>query len=68
MDLIDSLDTWTYAAIGMLIVSIWMLVHGIAVLKRENPETVDEGKLRNRCYGGIAIAVTYLLCSLNGLY
>lgn len=62
VDILSKLDSWDYLALALLAISLWLVSGGIGMLKRANPEQVDEGKLAKRAYGAAVAAAVYLAC------
>lgn len=60
MEILSRLDSWDYIMIGLFLMGDWLLLGGIKTLKKANPETVDETKIRNRAFGGIVVSIVYL--------
>lgn len=56
-------DSWDYLAMGAVIVSLFLLMFGIKVLKNANSDVVDEHKLRMRAYGALIAGLAYIVCS-----
>lgn len=60
MEILSKLDSWDYIVIVLFLMAAWLLLGGIATLKKANPDTVDEGRIRNRAFGAIVASVVYL--------
>lgn len=56
-------DRWDYLALGAVAVSVFLLLHGIRVLKNANSDAVDENKLCLRAYGALVAGLAYIVCS-----
>ncbi len=56
-------DSWDYLAIGVVVVSLFLLMFGIKTLKNANSDIVDEKKLRMRAYGALIAGLAYIVCS-----
>lgn len=62
MDKFANLESWDYLAGIVAIISLWLIMFGIKMLHRANPQMVDAGKLKMRAYGALIAALAYFVC------
>lgn len=62
MDKFANLESWDYLAGLVVIISLWLIMFGIKMLYRANPQMVDAGKLKLRAYGALIAALAYFVC------